>query len=92
MGLYYNRKEVGKLLAEYRASVGLSQQDVASYFGYSSPQHISNIETGKSPASLEAFRGFTELYRIDKQIIAKLLIEGLKMRICEILNIKESEL
>jgi transcriptional regulator with XRE-family HTH domain len=54
---------LGSYLQEKRASVGLSQSDVADLFGYSTPQFISNWERGVSDPPVTAFKKLAQIYK-----------------------------
>ena len=69
---------MGRFLAQYRIKAGLTQSDVAHHFGYDSAQHISNVENGRSPASLELFKGLIDLYCLDKNHVFELLTKDFK--------------
>ena len=69
-------KGFGKYLREKRREAGLSQQNVASALGYSSPQFISNLERGTCPVPLNRIRQFIDLYKIDQdEFVSRFLNE-----------------
>jgi transcriptional regulator with XRE-family HTH domain len=51
-----NRRKFGQYLAAARVRVNLSQNELASRLGYSSPQFISNWERGESCPPLNKLR------------------------------------
>ena len=69
-------KGFGRYLREKRREAGLSQQNVASALGYSSPQFISNLERGTCPVPLNRIRQFIDLYKIDQnEFVSRFLNE-----------------
>lgn len=61
MGLNYER--MGKIIKAVRAERGLSQADLAEFVNLSVP-YISNIETGRSKASLETIVNISDALNV----------------------------
>lgn len=61
---------IGEILKAKREALGLSQQDVAKKVGYSTRQHISNIERGDS-ASIKTVLKIAKCLGVSKETIEK---------------------
>lgn len=61
-----NKKRLGAYLREVRLGANKSQQDIAIAMRLSSNQHISNIERGKSQASLDYLKKFQKICNTPK--------------------------
>lgn len=55
---------LGKYFQEKRLKQDLSQKDVASHLGYSTPQFISNWERGISTPPLSAIPQLAKIYKV----------------------------
>ncbi|MES2963226.1 MAG: helix-turn-helix transcriptional regulator [Bdellovibrionota bacterium] len=55
---------MAEYLKEKRAKANLTQSDVASKLGYSSPQFVSNWERGLAKPPVFVLRDLTKLYRV----------------------------
>ena len=60
MEIIENWDEVGKLLRRKRKEAGIKQGHVASKAGYAT-NHLSNVECGNAPASLNVVRRVLEV-------------------------------
>jgi transcriptional regulator with XRE-family HTH domain len=54
-------------LKEKRIASGLSQKDVASKMGYSTPQFISNWERGISQPPINSIKKLCEIYGVESE-------------------------
>lgn len=72
-------KELFTVLGEYlqtkRAKAGLSQGDVATKLGYSSPQFISNFERGLCAPPLNKLKMLVQLYDMSGEEVMKLMMK-----------------
>ena len=72
-------KELFQVLGDYlqskRMKVGLSQGDVATKLGYSSPQFISNFERGLCAPPLEKLKVLVSLYSLNGEEVLKLMLK-----------------
>jgi transcriptional regulator with XRE-family HTH domain len=72
-------KELFKVLGDYlqskRIKAGLSQGDVASKLGYSSPQFISNFERGLCAPPLNKLKLLVQLYELNGEEVVKLMLK-----------------
>ena len=67
--------KLGVYLRDQRVFAGLTQSDVASKLGYSSPQFISNFERGLCSPPLKQLRQLVKLYRMDGRKLVNLILE-----------------
>jgi transcriptional regulator with XRE-family HTH domain len=67
-------KVMGKYLQEKRVDRDLSQGEVASKLGYSSPQFISNIERGLCAPPLRKLRKLIDLYNLNGEEVMQLIL------------------
>lgn len=58
------RRSFGQQFKIWRGDVGLTQWDVASKLGWSSPQFVSNIERGTADLPEEYFTAICLMFRI----------------------------
>jgi transcriptional regulator with XRE-family HTH domain len=58
------QRAMADYLKEKRAKANLTQSDVASKLGYSSPQFVSNWERGLAKPPVFVLRDLTKLYRV----------------------------
>lgn len=58
------QRAMAEYLKEKRAKANLTQSDVASKLGYSSPQFVSNWERGLAKPPVFVLRDLTKLYRV----------------------------
>ena len=56
---------VGEFLKSKRLEAGLSQVHVTEKLGYTSPQHLSNIERGVSPVGMTTMKQLMRIYDMD---------------------------
>lgn len=72
-------KELFGVLGEYlqakRTKAGLSQGDVATKLGYSSPQFISNFERGLCAPPLNKLKMLVQLYDMNGEEVLKLMMK-----------------
>ncbi len=59
-----NRTQLAAFLKKKRVEVGLTQSEVASALGYSSPQFVSNWERGLANPPVFILRHLTKLYKV----------------------------
>jgi transcriptional regulator with XRE-family HTH domain len=59
--------EFGDYLKEKREKAGLSQTEVSTKFGYTSPQFISNIERGIARPPTEILPKLIKLYGLERE-------------------------
>lgn len=76
--LEYDRKKLGQFLKDTREQANLTQADVSEKLGYTSPQFISNIERGISVVPLKTLARMVSLYRVNPEIVAKIILESQK--------------
>jgi transcriptional regulator with XRE-family HTH domain len=74
--LDYDRKKLGKFLRTERLKVGMTQGEVASKLGYSSPQFISNIERGLSVVPLKTLAVLVSEYKINQDTMIKTIMDS----------------
>ena len=71
-----NRTQLASFLKKKRVEAGLTQSEVASQLGYSSPQFISNWERGLANPPVFILRNLTKLYKVPAdEMFNKLLQE-----------------
>jgi transcriptional regulator with XRE-family HTH domain len=72
-------KELFQVLGDYlqtrRVKSGLSQGDVASKLGYSSPQFVSNFERGLCAPPLNKMKTLVQLYDMNSEEVLKLMMK-----------------
>ena len=72
-------KELFQVLGDYlqarRVKSGLSQGDVASKLGYSSPQFVSNFERGLCAPPLNKMKTLVQLYDMNSEEVLKLMLK-----------------
>lgn len=68
-------KKLARYLKQARIDANLTQRDVAREIGYSTPQHLSNIERGLSPVSMSLLSALTKLYKLPKKKTFNLYVE-----------------
>jgi transcriptional regulator with XRE-family HTH domain len=65
------RSESNQLLPEFlrdmRTKAGLTQAEVATKLGYTSPQFVSNWERGLANPPVVMLRNLTKLYRVEAE-------------------------
>ncbi len=66
---------LGNFLQTKRTKIGLSQGDVASKLGYSSPQFISNFERGLCAPPLNKLKLLVQLYDLNGEEVMKLMLK-----------------
>lgn len=69
------KNKLAEFLQGSRETAGLSQADVASKLGYSTPQFISNWERGLSLPPLKVLRKIASLYKVDVEELFQLQLE-----------------
>ena len=74
MGAKSQYTNLGKMFREYREAKGLTQSQVASLLGYSSPQFVSNAERGLCRLPFEAISQLVKLYELDPEMIIEYLV------------------
>jgi transcriptional regulator with XRE-family HTH domain len=74
--LEYDRKKLGSFLKETREGANMTQADVSSRLGYTSPQFISNIERGISVAPLKTLARMVNLYKANPETVVKIILES----------------
>lgn len=72
-------KEMFQVLGDYlqdkRTKANLSQGDVASKLGYSSPQFISNFERGLCAPPLSKLKQLVQLYKLNGEEVVRLMLK-----------------
>ena len=68
-------KVLGDFLQSKRVKAGLSQGDVATKLGYSSPQFISNFERGLCAPPLNKLKLLVQLYDLNGEEVLKLMLK-----------------
>lgn len=68
-------KVMGKYLQTKRVDQNLSQGQVASKLGYSSPQFISNIERGLCAPPLRKLKKTINLYNLNGEEVMALILD-----------------
>lgn len=66
---------LGDFLQSKRVKSGLSQGDVATKLGYSSPQFISNFERGLCAPPLNKLKMLVQLYDLNGEEVLKLMLK-----------------
>lgn len=66
---------LGDFLQSKRVKAGLSQGDVATKLGYSSPQFISNFERGLCAPPLNKMKLLVGLYDLNTEELIKLMLK-----------------
>lgn len=86
-------KELFQVLGEYlqakRTKVGLSQGDVATKLGYSSPQFISNFERGLCAPPLNKLKSIVQLYDLNAEELVKLMLKEEEKNLRKHLGLKK---
>lgn len=67
---------LGTLLKDARIKQGFSQRDISTKLGYTSPQFISNIERGLCMPPLRQLKVMIELYNLNREEVADLIINA----------------
>ena len=65
---------MAEYLKEKRAKANLTQSDVASKLGYSSPQFVSNWERGLAKPPVFVLRDLTKLYKVSANEMFSVLL------------------
>lgn len=68
-------QSLGNYLKNKRNESGLTQSEVATKLGYSSPQFISNFERGLCSPPLKNLKTLVKLYKIPVEEIMTLILE-----------------
>lgn len=63
-------------LKEMRIKAGLTQQQVADHFGYTSPQHISALDRGISSPSIKDLKDLAFIYKVDVETMKKKFLKA----------------
>lgn len=71
-------ENLGQYLRDKRINAGLTQAEIASKLGYSSPQFISNFERGLCSPPLKNLKALVKLYKIDANELIRLIIDEQK--------------
>jgi transcriptional regulator with XRE-family HTH domain len=74
--LEYDRKKLGTYLKDVREQASMTQADVSSRLGYTSPQFISNIERGISVVPLKTLARMVSLYKVNPEAVVKIILES----------------
>ena len=69
------KKQLGKALADSRKKAGLSQGEVASRLGYTSPQFISNWERGLSSPPVPTLKKIATMYKVNADKIFTMVMD-----------------
>lgn len=65
--------EIGRILADQRKRIGISQGDVARELGYVNMNFISMIESGRSKIPMNRVDDFVHAYRMNPEFILVIL-------------------
>ncbi|MGZ3651213.1 MAG: helix-turn-helix domain-containing protein [Bdellovibrionota bacterium] len=88
-------KELFQVLGDYlqskRMKVGLSQGDVATKLGYSSPQFISNFERGLCAPPLNKLKMLVALYDMSGEEVLKLMMKEHERHLRRALSLKSKK-
>ena len=76
--LEYDRKKLGNYLKDIREQSSLTQADVSTKLGYSSPQFISNIERGISVVPLKTLGRMVGLYKVSPDSVVRIILDSQK--------------
>lgn len=68
-------QSLGNYLKDKRSNTGLTQSEVATKLGYSSPQFISNFERGLCSPPLKNLKTLVKLYKIPVEEIMTLILD-----------------
>jgi transcriptional regulator with XRE-family HTH domain len=79
---------LGEFLQSKRIKAGLSQGDVATKLGYSSPQFISNFERGLCAPPLNKLKLLVQLYDLNGEEVMKLMLKEHEKHLRKSLNLK----
>jgi transcriptional regulator with XRE-family HTH domain len=79
---------LGEFLQSKRMKAGLSQGDVATKLGYSSPQFISNFERGLCAPPLNKLKLLVQLYDLNGEEVVKLMLKEQEKHLRKSLNLK----
>ncbi len=66
---------LGKYFQEKRIKQGLSQKDVATKLGYTTPQFISNWERGVSMPPIPVITQISKMYKVNSEEIFNKILE-----------------
>lgn len=66
---------LGQFLKASRQSAGLSQKAVATKFGYTTPQFISNWERGVSFPPVNILKRLAEFYKVNPDDLFEILLQ-----------------
>lgn len=67
-------KPLGSYLKARRIAAGLTQHDVSTELGYSTPQFVSNFERGLCSPPLNALPTLVKLYGMDPEELVQLIL------------------
>jgi len=80
--------EHGKVLKQLREKAGLTQAAFARGLGYTTPQFISNWETGKSRPPVSKFNKLAKMYGVKVDVFIDMHVEHTRKRIERVLKVK----
>ncbi len=69
------KTKLAEYLCDARTKANLTQYDVASTLGYSTPQFISNWERGLSHPPLDSLKKLASLYKISADELFKIFLQ-----------------
>lgn len=70
-----NKTHLSLYLKKKRVEAGLTQSEVASELGYTSPQFISNWERGLASPPVFVLKNLTKLYKVSADEMFKMLLD-----------------
>lgn len=82
---------LGEYLQDKRVKAGLSQGDVATKLGYSSPQFISNFERGLCAPPLNKLKAIVQLYDLNGDEVLKLMVREHERHLRKALGLKSKK-
>lgn len=86
---HFMGKELGSYFKTHRNKVNLSQGYVGKYLGYKTPQFISNFERGLCMLPLKKVYTLIELYDMDGEEVAGMIIRLQEQLVRQELKLKE---
>ena len=69
---------MAEFLKDKRTHAGLTQSEVATKLGYSSPQFVSNWERGLASPPVGALRDLTKLYKVSADDMFSVMMTGVE--------------
>lgn len=67
-------KDLSKFLKKARIQIGLSQKEISTKLGYSTPQFISNWERGLSYPPYAKLKSLSTILKVDHKVLMEKII------------------